>query len=306
MDLEYPDNLYVQLMPITQGLIPMRGRVNDLKRIYGKTGKDIARELSLFDIGDFKELKAMKIEEEIDRLIKRLNRSVVKWSDISISEAYKKAHMISRTRLEILGAERDREFSSVTHRHAIGDWTDKTIDGLLRANMSIKPNIAIYLYLVRQASKQVMQIQAFDFSDEEIISGLLDDAILEGASRGELESILRVHFKRDLYEEKFIKINNRNYNLTKYARMVARTQMRTVQSEAVRNTSRQFNNDLIEISDHGTTTPICIPYEGNVYSISGNDSKYPYLDQWPPFHRNCEHSAAPTSEVALGFRGGNA
>lgn len=258
-------------------------------RTYRITGKDIARELSLFDIGDFKELKAMKTEQEIDRLIKRLNRSVIKWADTSISEAYRKAHMISRTRLEILGAERDKEFSPITHKNAIGDWTDKTIDGLLRANMSIKPNVAIYIYLVRQASKQIAQVQAFDFADEEIIAGLLDDAILEGASRGELESILRVHFKRDLYERKFINMKGKNYDMIKYARMLARTQMRIVQSEAVKNTCRQFNNDLIEISSHGTTcrSNICQQYEGNVYSISGSNPTYPYLDSWPPWHPNC-------------------
>lgn len=292
-------------MPKRQGLIPLRDKVRGLMKIYGTIGKDIARELSLFDIGDFKELKAMKTEEEIDRLIKRLNRSVIKWADTSIADAYRKAYMISRTRLEILGAERDKEFPPITHKNAIGDWTDKTIDGLLRANMSIKPNISIYLYLVRQASKQIMQIQAFDLRDEEIIAGLLDDAIREGSSRGELESILRVHFKRDLYERKFIYINGKNYDMIKYSRMVARTRMRIVQSEAVKNACQQFNNDLVEISSHGTTcrSNICQQFEGNVYSISGKTPGYGVIPEWPPFHPNCEHSAAPTSEVALETRG---
>lgn len=293
-------------MPERQGLIPLRDRVKQLGRIYGKASDDIARALLRFDIGDYQELKVMKTEEEIDRILRKLNRSVIKWSNGAIPDAYKKGHDVSVTRLEILGADRDEEFSPMTHKNAVGDWTDITIAGLLRTNMSIKPNVNTYLYLVKQANNSLMQIQEFDLRDEEIIAGLLDDAINEGASRGELESIIRVHFKRDLFEKKFIKINGRNYDMIKYARMVARTQMRTVQSQAVKNTCQQFNNDLIEISDHGTTTPICIPYEGNVYSISGSNPTYPYLDSWPPFHPNCEHSAAPTSEVALGFRGRDA
>ena len=291
-------------MPERQGLIPLRDRVDDLKRIYRISGDDIARELALFDVVNYQELKLMKTEDEITRLIKKLNRAVIKWSDKSIPEAYRKGQRVSRTRLEILGAEIDREFPPITHKNAIGDWTDKTIDVLLRANTSIKPNVAIYLYLARQASRQMVQVQEFKWGDEEIISELLDDAILEGASRGELESILRQHFKRDLFEKKFIKINGRNYDMIKYARMVARTQMRTVQSQAVKNTCQQFNNDLIEISDHGTTTPICIPYENQgTFSISGSHPTYPYLDAWPPFHPNCQHSASPTSEVALESRG---
>ena len=289
-------------MPKKQGRIPLRERVNELRKIYGAAGKDIARELSLFDIGNYGELKVMKTEEEIDSIVKKLNTAVIKWADISISEAYMKGYEISKTRLEILGAKRNQEFSPITHKNVIGDWTDKTIDGLLRANMGIKPNIAIYLYLARQTHNNIMQIQEFDLRDEEVISGLLDEAILEGASRGELEQLIRVHFKRELYERKFININGRNYDMIKYARMVARTRMRTVQSEAVKNTCKQYDNDLVEISDHGTTCPICIPYEGNVYSLSGSHPAYPFLPDSPPYHPSCEHSMAPTSEVALEWR----
>ncbi len=274
-------------MPKRQGLIPLRDRVTQLGRIYGKAADDIARALLRFDIGDYQELKVMKTEEEIDRILKKLNRSVIKWSNGAIPDAYKKGHDVSVTRLEILGADRDREFSPMTHKNAVGDWADITIDGLLRTNMSIKPNVNTYLYLVKQASNSLMQIQEFDLRDEEVIAGLLDDAINEGASRGELESIIRVHFKRDLYEKKFIKINGRNYNMTKYARMVARTRMRQTQSVSVKNTCNQYDNDLVEISDHGTTTLVCLPYEGNTYSIGGKTPGYEVLSEWPPFHPNC-------------------
>ena len=291
-------------MPERQGLIPLRDRVKELEKIYRIAGKDIAKALSLFDIGNYQELKVMKTEQEVDRIVKKLNRSVIKWADNAIPEAYRKGYDVSRTRLEILGAEIDKEFPPITHKNAAGDYTDNTIDVLLKANMSIKPNVAIYLYLARQASNSLMQIQEFSFENEEVLMGILDDAIEEGASRGKLEQLIRVHFKRDLYERKFIKINGRNYDMIKYARMVARTEMRTVQSAAVKNTCQQFNNDLVEISSHGTDcrSNICQQYEGNVYSISGNHPVYPVLDSWPGWHQNCEHSAAPTSEVALEWR----
>ena len=291
-------------MPERQGLIPLRDRVKELEKIYRIAGKDISKALSLFDIGNYGELKAMKTEQEIDRLIKKLNRSVIKWAESAIPEAYKKGYDVSRTRLEILGAERNEEFSPITHRNAMGDYTDKTINVLLKANMSIKPNVVIYLYLVRQASNSMMQIQEFSFEDEEVLMGILDDAIREGASRGKLEQLIRIHLKRDLYERKFIQINGRNYDMIKYAKMVARTEMRTVQSAAVRNTCRQFDNDLVEISSHGTDcrSNICQQYEGNVYSLSGSHPTYPALPDSPPWHRNCEHSMAPTSDIALEWR----
>ena len=62
---------------------------------------------------------------------------------------------------------------------------------------------------------------------------------------------------------------------------------------------RQYDNDLIEISDHGTDCDECKEYEGNVYSITGRTPGYEIIPMWPPFHPNCEHSAHPTSEEAM-------
>jgi len=281
------------------GRIPLRDRTNELKRIYGMAEKAITKEFSLFDIGDYQELRAMKLQENIDRMIRQLNRTAIKWTKKAVPEAYEKGYSVSKTRLEILGAKKDIYFNMKKHRNSVDEYIDITMNDLIKANQSIKTNVAMYLYLARQANRGLMQIQAFDLRSEDVISGLVDDAIREGESRGDLERLIRIHFKRELYEKKFININGRNYNMIKYSRMVARTRMRHVQSEAVKNACEQFDNDLVEISAHGTVCPICIPYEGNTYSISGKSSRYPMLDSFPPWHPNCEHSASPTSEIAI-------
>ena len=228
-----------------------------------------------------------------------MNKYVVRWSRDSVTEAYKNGMTTSRVSLNILGAKRDPFFDQKIHRHTVEADEILTDEVYIKANESIKVNMGIYFYLLRQAHDDVMQIQAFDLRDEEVIAGLLDDAIQEGASRGKLESLIRQHFKRELYEKKFININGRNYNLTKYAKMVARTRLRKVQSDSVKNMCNQYENDLVYISNHGTTTPICIPYEGNVYSINGKTPGYETLSEWPPFHPNCQHYASPTSIEAI-------
>ena len=137
-----------------------------------------------------------------------------------------------------------------------------------------------------------------------MIAGLLDETIRDGGSRGDLQRLIRQHFKRELYEKKFININGRNYDLTKYAKTVARTRLRKVQSDSVKNMCTQYENDLVQISDHGTVSEICKPYEGNVYSINGQTPGYETLPEWPPFHPNCEHHASPTSIEAIEVMGG--
>ena len=95
------------------GRIPLRGRVEELERIYRVIEKEIKNDLLMIDVGNYQEVKAVKTQEKIDRLIKMLNRSAVKWSKAAVPEAYDKSQEIAKTRLEIIGAEKDREFKEL-------------------------------------------------------------------------------------------------------------------------------------------------------------------------------------------------
>jgi hypothetical protein len=290
-------------MPRTQGLIPLGDRVKDINRIYGIAEREIARELALVDIGNYKELKAIKTRENIDDLIQMLNRAAIKWTKRAVPEAYGKAYSISKTRLEILGIIRDYSFRQKTHKQTIEEQENITMDVLIKANQSIKVNVATFLYLASQASKSLSQFQAFDMRDEELIDDLLGDALRAGETRGTAMRTVRDYFKARFGEAQFININGRNYDMRKYADLVAKTRLRVTQSEAVKKSCEEYQNDLIQISDHGTEfDDICLFYEGNVFSISGKNTVYPFLDAWPPFHPRCQHNASPTSEIALEVR----
>ena len=270
--------------------------------MYGAVEREIARELLSTDVGNYQEVKAVRAQEKIDKLIKRLNREAIRWSKVAVPEAYEEGYDVSRTRLEILGAERDEEFNDRTHKQTVDFETDEMVDTLIRANQSIKMNVGMYFYLVRQTAQGLMQIQEFDFRDEEFISGLLDDAIIAGESRGRVKKLVTTHIKGEVGEGKFIQIRGRNYNMKKYADTVAKTRLRHVQTESVLNSCKEYKNDLVEVSDHGTDCIICIPYEGNIYSLSGKHPTYPYIEAYTPFHPRCQHHIRPTSEVALGLR----
>lgn len=285
-----------------QGLIPLRSETANIGRIYKKASDDIKDELLKAASGDKGELGLIKIEENVKDIVKRLNRRVIKWTNSAVPEAYKKSFLISRTRLEILGREPQSEFNVDLHQQEIEKGIDETIDVYTRANQSINQNVATYLYLIRQAQKQIQSIQYFDMRDEAVIAELLDEAIAEGESRQRLQTLIREHYGRQAYERKYININGRNYDLIYYGRMVSRTRLRTMQTKAVLRSCEQYGNDLVQISDHGTKTPICLPYEGNVYSLSGKSTKYPYMDQYTPFHPNCQHNTSATSEAVLESR----
>ena len=289
------------------GRIPLRDRVRELERIYGIVEREIARTLALVDIGNYKELKTIKVQEKVDRLIKMLNRATIKWTESAVPEAYEKSYAISKTRLEILGAQRDDEFRKKTHKQAIERQEELTMDVLIRANQSIKVNVATFLYLASQASKGLSQFQAFDMRDEQFIDELLGDTLRAGGTRGQAMRTIREFFKEQFGDAKFININGRNYEMRKYADLVAKVRLRTVQTEAVLNSCKEYDNDLVQVSDHGSEfIDICLEYEGNVYSLSGKSTTYPYLPEYPPYHPRCQHSILPTSEVALEARRANA
>lgn len=292
-------------MPKQLGLIPDPPRVNELARYYGIMGNKILSELIRIDAESFTKVKAMSVQKNAQELVNEMNRRAIQWTNKSIPEAYGDAVEISRITLGRIGAVRNKDYDTKAHKRSIDNEEELTEKDLIKANLSINQNVATYIYLMRRAHEEIIQIQAFDLRDEETISNLLDDAIKEGASRGKLERLIRIHFKRDLFEKKFILINGKNFDMIKYAKMVARTRLRTVQSDAIRNMAKQFDNDLIEISSHGTDDDICREFEGNTYSLSGKTPGYEKMpsDGWPPYHPNCEHFASPTSVGAIETRG---
>jgi len=284
------------------GRIPLSERVRQLDRVYGAAERAIIKELALMDIGNYQELRAVKTQEKIDGIIKMLNTAAIKWTKKAVPEAYVKAEAIARTRLEILGATKSDEFPEKTHSQTIDEEIDTTMEVLIKANLSIRLNVATFLYLAKQAATGLSQLQAFDMRDEEFIDDLIGETLRKGGTRGEASKIIREYFREQFGEAKFININGRNYNLRKYADGVAKTRLRVVQTDAVLNSCKEYENDLVQVSDHGTSTPICIPYEGNVYSLSGKHPVYPYLDAYTPFHFRCQHNIMPTSEVVLEAR----
>lgn len=285
------------------GKIAEPDEITKLARLYGAVESDLQAEFRSLTPLKFTEIEAMAFKREITRSIQVLNRGAVKWSQPAVREAYIDAAGKAKLLLEMLDAILDPSFDERIHKRTIIEETELTNEFLLKANVSINLTADTYTYLMRKASAQVAQIdqtiQAWDMRDEETIAELLDEAIILGASRWKTSKLVMAHFEALIGEGMFININGRNYNIKKYSRMVARTRLRKVQSQAVLRMCEEYNNDLVQVSDHGTSTEICLPFEGNVYSTTGRDKDYPVLPEPPPFHPNCQHNISPTTPALI-------
>jgi hypothetical protein len=289
----------------TVGKTPENPAAKALGEFYDEVGEQIMLELLSVTVLNYTAAKASASKKKIDGMIKRLNVAAVRQSKIFVRDAYNKAKKIAITSLEVLG--RDKEGPDSIHTKAIDDNVKRTSKVYVEANRSIKVFVNRYFFLLSKAAGGLMKLQEFgnlDAEDEAILLRRIKNAVKGAKSRQAVAPQIFDFFQRRVGEQSFIEINGRHYKLKPYSKLVARTEMRNTQSDGVVKSCNQYDNDLVEVSNHGTQTPICEPYEGNVYSLSGKHKTYPYLDTTPAFHPNCQHFLIPTSDEAIAFGGG--
>lgn len=81
-----------------------------------------------------------------------------------------------------------------------------------------------------------------------------------------------------------------------YADLLARSIVSETQNTSILNVAKEYNKDLVKMTEHKTACPVCQKYEGKIYSISGKDKRYPELNTIPGFnkgynniHPRCRH-----------------
>ena len=89
----------------------------------------------------------------------------------------------------------------------------------------------------------------------------------------------------------------RSYNLASYAKMAINTAQTSAVNKATFTACKNIENDLVKMSSHITSCPLCAMYQGRIYSISGKDKRYPAMSsinggsvtQYSSIHPSCRH-----------------
>lgn len=161
----------------------------------------------------------------------------------------------------------------------------------VRAATVIANNLALTLDRVEQLVGRRTD-DAFRRAALEEVGG----GIARGATRKEVSKAIAERLIREKVTDAttgFVARNGARWQLDTYTEMAARTTTREAMSAGTANRMRDLSLDLIEISNHNTSTEICQNYEGKVFSINGTTPGYEVIDQMPPFHPNCLHYATP-------------
>lgn len=94
----------------------------------------------------------------------------------------------------------------------------------------------------------------------------------------------------------------RQWTTEAYANMVIRSNTRKVTTEVQMERAKEYGADLIEVSAHAGARPLCAPYQGRIFSLSGTSEKYPafsstsYGETAGLFGINCGHNQYPFFE----------
>lgn len=91
----------------------------------------------------------------------------------------------------------------------------------------------------------------------------------------------------------------RRYKVKTYTEGLMRTAVRDLQTKGVLDAAELVETDLVQVSSHNTICPICIEFEGKIYSISGKSKLFSPLQEAPPYHKYCLHSLTVVFEETL-------
>ena len=94
----------------------------------------------------------------------------------------------------------------------------------------------------------------------------------------------------------------RQWDLQTYGEMLARTKLTQAHNTGTINRMTETGYDLVEVSSHSGSCPLCEPYQGQLLSISGRSKGYDTLDNavgMGLFHPNCRHTITPYSNTFL-------
>lgn len=136
-------------------------------------------------------------------------------------------------------------------------------------------------------------------------SGLRSSAVKIAA--GQTVRDMQKELTKRLSEEGFLTVQygsgDKAYqvSLESYAAMVSRSTTREAGNLARENQLVHNGYDLMMMTEHYPTCPVCAMLQGRVYSISGNDKRFPPLSRafssgYKNVHPNCSHVMTPWIE----------
>jgi hypothetical protein len=177
------------------------------------------------------------------------------------------------------------------------------VEGMVAAGMSRSTINTGLPQLIHQRAAQAIMDEAF-YSILEASDSMSADAkrrIQDAVRTANERSLIDGLSRREATKQAIADINKRGITgivarngaripADKYMAGVVHYHQRKAHVTGAENMIVQNGLDLVYVNFVGITCEFCAKYQGRVYSISGNDPRFPKLELRPPYHAHCVHS----------------
>ncbi|MBU1110803.1 phage minor capsid protein [Patescibacteria group bacterium] len=261
------------LFPIEVGL-PDRD-INKIIKLYKRAYKKIVLEISTAT--DFGIYNRRSILSQIEIILTKLGADVQDFLEKEIPNNYKIGFNQADRQLKSFGVELigDMQFN-LLHQEAIINLIDDTSKAFAGGITGVKRNAEM---LLNKAVKEEIKMR-----------------MAEGAISGEATKAIRAYINGYLKDQglaSLIDKGGRKWTLDRYTDMLIRTKTAEARNRGLINRVVENKYDLVQVSSHPSSCPLCAPWQSKILSLTGNTKGYPTLTEAEEsglFHPNCRHA----------------
>lgn len=269
---------------IPEGIVPSDASVELFYKILTKTYGEVLSTISQTDTTNAASRRAVMVQ--IENIVKNADENVQVWVRTQIPTFYEMGLFEATKGIVERGSPLRIDEKFVTfHQQAIQAIADDTY-----------LNIAKGLQGVTASAQRVITQGAQQAIVERIAKGAITGDSEKKISK-KIEELFRSEGITALVDKK-----GRQHDLLNYSQTLVRTKLTQAHNSGMSNRMIESGYDLVIVSDHFGSCPICAPWENKVLSLSGRTRGYPTVDKATAdglFHPNCRHVISPYHDSLL-------
>lgn len=240
--------------------------------LYTRAGEQLLDLIRSLDSGSYSRRRKEKLLQQIDDILAGLTDGAAQSMAELLAETYKEGVGEAAGSMRAQGVPEEQintALEPLIHQQAVQAIMDDSFMRILEAtdNMS------------QDAKRRV----------EEAVQTATERILTEGVSRRQATKHAVVRLAQQEITGIVAK-NGARIPADKYMNGVVQYNLRKAHVTGAENTIVQNGLDLVYVNFVGITCEYCAKYQGRVYSISGNDPRFPKLEVRPPYHAHCVHS----------------
>lgn len=246
-------------------------KTEKLIQMYTKANEDLLAQIRQLEDGIAKR-RVQQILYHVQEILKKLQQDSSELSNEIVTESYEEgSNEAIKQLLEQGVSEVESSLKSAIHEHAVQEIVNETFYRILEATD----------YMSADAKERI----------EEVVRRANENSLVQGVSRRQATKDAIAELAQQGITGMIYK-NGAVMPAEAYMANVIQYNQRKAHVDGSINRMIENDQDLVQVNFVGITCELCAKYQGRVYSISGNDKRFPALTVRPPYHGHCVHSTS--------------